>query len=198
MQVRQSSFSGNRPPCPIRPRHSVHRHGDYERFADCNHQQREVIFRFPCSAGAPSVFCSTTACPYRPISVPQVLQDFDARANGAASPPATEYEKGHLARAWRSFVGRVNVLTEVLGQMIRVVKPNAASLWKQLRQQGNLPAILLRLARPFDTSLLKDYKCLHNLGRCLPGTKGQLNPKPGGPSSGLLRRVLRPTHPYIW
>jgi len=86
----------------------------------------------------------------------------------------------------------------VLGQMIRVVKPNAASLWKQLRQQGNLPAILLRLARPFDTSLLKDYKCLHNLGRCLPGTKGQLNPKPGGPSSGLLRRVLRPTHPYIW
>ena len=161
MQVRQSSFSGNRPPCPIHPRHPVHRHGDYERYANCNDQQRELILRFLC------VFCGRTISvlpdhrlPYRPLSVPQVQQDFDARVKRTSAPPATENEKGCLARAWRSFVGRVNVLTAVLGQMIRVVKPNAASLWKQLRQQGNLPAILLRLARPFNTSLLKDYKCL--------------------------------------
>ncbi len=161
MQVRQSSFSGHCPPCPIDPRHPVHRHGDYERYANCNDHQREAILRFLC------VLCGRTISvlpdyrlPYRAISVPQVQQDFDARANRRVPPPATEKEKGCLARAWRSFLGRVNVLTAVLGQMIRVVKPNAVSLWKQLRQQGNLQAILLRLARSFNTSVFKDYKCL--------------------------------------
>src|SRR5207249_2737443 len=37
-----------------------------------------------------------------------------------------------------------------------------------------------------------------NLGRRPAGTKGELDPEPGAPSSGLRRPVLRPTHPYIW
>jgi hypothetical protein len=161
MQVRQSSFSGDYPPCPIDSRHPVHHHGDYERYANCNDHQREEILRFLCvPCGHTISVLPDHRLPYRLISVPQLQQDFDARANDTAPPPATETEKGCLVRAWRSFIGRVTVLTAVLGQIIRIVKPNAASLWKQLRRQGNLQAILLRLARPFNTSLLKDYKCL--------------------------------------
>jgi len=44
-----------------------------------------------------------------------------------------------LARAWPSFERRVNARVAVLGQRIKSVKPNAAKLWKQLRQQSNLP-----------------------------------------------------------
>ena len=161
MQVRQSSFMGDRPGCPINPRHRIHRHGDYERYANCNDAQEQAIPRFLCVPCRHTIsVLPDLRLPYRPISVPQVQANFDARANDTAPPPATENEKGCLARAWHSFIGRVNVLTAVLGQMIRLVKPNATWLWKQLRQQDNLQAILLRLAGCFNSSLLKDYKCL--------------------------------------
>jgi hypothetical protein len=48
----------------------------------------------------------------------------------------------------------------MLGQMIRPVKPTTAQLWNQLRRKSNLAAILLDLAKPFNTSLLHDYLCL--------------------------------------
>jgi len=65
-----------------------------------------------------------------------------------------------LKRAWTRFKQRVSSLTARLGQMIRPVKPTATQLWNQLRRQSNLPAILLQLAKPFNTSLLADYLCL--------------------------------------
>jgi hypothetical protein len=161
MQIRKSSLTGERPQCPVDPTHPIHCHGSYDRYANCNDQEKEDICRYLCPpCGHTISVLPDHRLPYRPISVPQVEQDFDARANDSPPAPATVKEKGCLARAWRSFVGRISVLTAVLGQMIRLVKPNAASLWKQLREHGNLQVILLRLARPFNTSLLKDYKCL--------------------------------------
>ena len=49
--------------------------------------------------------------------------------------------------------------------MIRPVKPTAAQLWNQLRRKSNLPAILVQLARPFNSSLLGDYLCLRPWSR---------------------------------
>ena len=98
--------------------------------------------------------------PYRAVSAKLVQENFNARANDTAPPSVTEKEKGCLVRAWHSFSKHVSVLKTVLGQMIQAVRPNAADLWKQLRQQGNLEVILLGLARPFNTSLLGNYRCL--------------------------------------
>jgi hypothetical protein len=161
MQIRKSSLTGDRPHCPVDPTHPIHCHGGYDRYANCDDDKKEDIPRYLCPpCGRTISVLPDERLPYRPPSVSQVEQHFDARANDAAPPPATEKERGCLARAWHSFVGRVNVLTAVLGQMIRLVKPNASSLWKQLREQGNLQVILLRLARPFNTSLLRHYRCL--------------------------------------
>ena len=100
--------------------------------------------------------------PYRAVSVPLVQKHFDAQANPgeAKEPPAIEKEKGCLKRAWARFKQRVAPLSATLGQMIRPVKPTAAPLWNQLRRRGNRAAILLQLAKPFNTSLLHDYLCL--------------------------------------
>jgi hypothetical protein len=94
--------------------------------------------------------------------VPLVEKHFDAQAHPspAEEPPTTEKEKGCLKRAWARFKQRVSSLIARLGQMIRPVKPTAAQLWNQLRRKSNLTAILLQLARPFNSSLLGDYLCL--------------------------------------
>jgi hypothetical protein len=91
-----------------------------------------------------------------------VEKHFDAQANPeqAKEPPATEKEKGCLKRAWARFKQRVAPLRAKLGQIVQAVKPSPAQLWNQLRRESNLPCILLRLAQPFNTSLLGDYLCL--------------------------------------
>lgn len=163
MRIRASSFKGDRPTCPLNPDHKVHVHGPYDRYANCNNEQKEDIPRFLCvPCGRTISVLPDRFLPYRPVSVPLVEQHFDAQANPRNSepPPATEKEKGCLKRAWTRFKQRVSSLTARLGQMIRPVKPTATQLWNQLRRQSNLAAILLQLARPFNTSLLANYLCL--------------------------------------
>jgi len=139
----------------------------YKRNGDCNDKEPliVIILRYLC------VRCRRTLSvlrddllPYRAVPVPLVKKHFDALANGKAPPAATEKEKGCLKRAWARFNERVDALVTVLGQMITAVKPNASTLWKQLRRWGNLPTILLQLAEPFKTSLLGDYLCLKPWG----------------------------------
>jgi hypothetical protein len=89
-----------------------------------------------------------------------VEEAFDAQADGRPMPSANEMEKGCLNRAWARFKGRVHALTTASGQMIRSVKPNAATLWRELRQQSNLEEILKGLSKDFHISLLGDYRCL--------------------------------------
>ena len=167
MQIRQSHLLGDRPLCSVDPKHIIHRHGHYKRNGNCDDKEPLVvtILRFLC------VMCRRTLSvlrddllPYRAVPAPLVKKHFDAQAKGTPPPAATEKEKGCLKRAWARFNGRVDALVTVLGQMITAVKPNAITLWKQLRRWGNLPKILLQLAKPFKTSLLGDYLCLKPWG----------------------------------
>ena len=163
MQVRRSSFKGDRPPCPVDPRHPVDCHGSYERNANCDDQSKTDIDRFLCRpCGRTISVLPERFLPYRAVSVPLVQKHFDAQANPgqAKAPAATENEKGCLKRAWARFQQRVAPLKAKLGQMIRSVKPGPAQLWNQLRRQSNLAGILLQLAKPFNLSLLHDYLCL--------------------------------------
>jgi hypothetical protein len=161
MQLREGSFSGSRPGCPRDPRHRVHRHGRYERYADCDSDQRVSVARFLC------VFCGWTLSvlpaerlPYIAPSVAKVQADFDAHTSGTDPPPQTEKERGCLRRAFDRFASRVAPLCAVLGQMICTIKPSACELWKELRLNSNLEGILLLLGTKFKTSLLADYRCL--------------------------------------
>ena len=163
MQIRASSFKGGRPSCPLNPNHPVHVHGYYERYANCDDGEREAIPRFLCvPCGHTLSVLPDHVLPYRAVGVSLVEQHFDALANPgqAPEPPATQKEKGCLKRAWTRFKQRVAPLSATLGQMIRPVKPTAAQFWKQLRRQSNLAVILRELARPFNLSLLGNYRCL--------------------------------------
>jgi len=163
MQIRASSLKGDRPACPLNPDHKVHVHGPYDRFANCDDEEKEDIPRFLCvPCGRTISVLPDHFLPYRAVGVPLVEKYFDAQANPgqAPEPTATQKEKGCLKRAWARFKQRAAPLSATLGQMIRPVKPTAAQLWKQLRRKSNLSVILLALAKPFNTSLLHDYLCL--------------------------------------
>jgi hypothetical protein len=143
--------------------HKIHRHDSYQRYGNCDYENpvRVAILRFLClRCGNTISVLPDDLLPYRAVPVPLVEKHFDALANETPPPPATEMEKGCLKRAWASFSGRIEPLIALLGQMISRVKPCAAKLWSEMRRWGNLPAILLRLAEPFKTSLLRDYLCL--------------------------------------
>jgi hypothetical protein len=154
---------GDRPSCLLDKHHKIHCHGSYKRYGNCDdiHPVLLVILRFLCvCCGHTISVLPDEVLPYRAVPATQVETHFDAQANGTEEPSATEKEKGCLKRAWARFGGRVEALLAVLGQMISSVKPCAPEFWNQLRQRGNLQAILLDLAGPFKTSLLHDYRCL--------------------------------------
>ena len=163
MQLRASQIQGDRPACPVNPRHKTHAHGSYARYANCNDQRKVDIPIFLCP------HCSRTLSvlpddllPYRHVPVSLLEAHFDAQANPGQSPPppATEKETGGLRRAWARFLRRVTPLVATLGQIIRTLNPTAVQLWNELREPRPLPAILHLLAHPFHTSLLLDYRCL--------------------------------------
>jgi hypothetical protein len=163
MQIRASNLNGDRPTCPLDASHTVHAHGSYQRYANCDDERKIDIPVFLClPCGRTISVVPDHVLPYRAVAAPLVEQHFDNQANPGQSlePPATEKEKGCLKRAWARFKQRVAPLCAALGQMIEAVKPTAAQLWNQLRRTSNLAAILRQLARPFNTSLLHDYLCL--------------------------------------
>jgi hypothetical protein len=167
MQIRSSSFKGDRPPCPVDSNHEVDRHGSYERNANCDDEQKEDIDRFLCRpCGRTISVLPDHFLPYRAVSVSLVQRHFDAQADPgqAQKPTATENEKGCLKRAWGRFGQRVAALATVLGQMMQIRCRNPRPFWLALRRWGNLPAILLQLAKPFNISLLHDYLCLRPWG----------------------------------
>lgn len=162
MQTRISLLNGERPCCPLDPKHSVHCHGGYFRSANCHEQTASKrVPRYLCYPCGHTISVLPEGClPYRPVSVSQVQESFDARVLGTPEPPQPEQERGCLKRAWARFRQRVEALLAVLGQMIETVSPDASELWKLLRRFGNLEAILHLLGRDFKTSLLGDYRCL--------------------------------------
>ena len=165
MQIRQSSFTGDRPPCPFHPKHIGHRHGSYKRWANCDDDVVQIILRFLCAICLRTMsVLPDDVLPYRPVSATLLERDLDARVNGTPPPPATVKEAGCLKRAWGRFTQRTAALAVLLGQMLYAVNPTSKHLWSQLRRWGNLRVILLQLARAFNTSLLHDYPCLQPWG----------------------------------
>lgn len=162
MQIRSSHLTGDRPCCPVDPKHRIHRHGHYDRHGDCEGlKPLECVLRFLC------LLCRRTISvlpehllPYRPIAAPKVQEYFDAQTSHRPAPPATEKQRGCLKRAWERFTQRPTALAATLGQMMQLVLPEPKPIWLQLRRWGNLPHILHLLGRPFNTSLLQDYRCL--------------------------------------
>jgi len=165
MQLRSSSLHGRRPRrCPYCQHGKLHRHGSYKRHSRADGRAGEdlkAIFRYFCPlCGRTCSVLLDDMLPYRSVSVGLTQKHFDAVFNGGPAPPVTERERGCLERACKRFIERVIPLTNVLGQMIRVISPTAQKLWQALRLFGNLKKILCFLARDFKTSLLGDYRCL--------------------------------------
>jgi hypothetical protein len=173
MQTRSSLFTGDRPPCPINPKHPVHRHGEYDRYGDCQEKTKSKwIARFLCylCRFTISVLPDDTL-PYRAISVPKVQACFDAKALDKPEAPVTEGERGCLKRAWHRFNQRIAALAAVLGQIMQIRSSDAKRTWPPLRRLGSLEQILHLLGRKYKTSLLGDYLCLK---------PWPARPKPGG------------------
>lgn len=162
MQTRRSLLSGDRPACPVDPKHKINRHSKYARYANCLELNKtQWIPRFVCRHcwRTISVLPDDTL-PYRPISVALVQSDFDAKASEQPEPPVRETERGCLKRAWHRFTQRITALTVVLGQIMQTRRSGAKQTWLQLRRLGNLEHILRLLGRKDKTSLLGDYGCL--------------------------------------
>lgn len=167
MQIRRSQLSGDRPACPVDPTHPVNNHGHYLRYADCDSLvPLERILRFLCRpCGRTISVLPDSVLPYRPISTSLVEANFDAQAQAQPEPPVTEKESGCLKRAWKRFQRRLVAHATALGQIVQIRDAAAKPVWLQLRRLGNLPEILLRLSRSFNTSLLHDYRCLRPWSR---------------------------------
>src|SRR5258708_23576055 len=102
MKMRFSIFQETPPPCPVDPDHTIHGHGSYERYANCDDNKLEEIPRFLCApCGHTISVLPDDRLPYRAVSAALVEQHFDAQAHPgeAQKPPAIETEKSFLKRA---------------------------------------------------------------------------------------------------
>jgi hypothetical protein len=161
MQFREDTSVKMVPCCPLHPGRRLHRHGSYERYADCNTQERDSIPRYLCAAcGRTFSVLPCGKLPYLAISTGDMQSEFDARASGTDPPSRTEKEQGCLRRAWKRLAARVEPLRASFGQMISTIRPVTGELWTQMRQYYNLAGILRFLFGHFKTSLLADYRCL--------------------------------------
>jgi len=61
--------------CPLNPGHKVHVHGLYDRYANCDDEQKEDIPRFLCvPCGHTISVLPDRFLPYRPVAAPLVEQ----------------------------------------------------------------------------------------------------------------------------
>jgi hypothetical protein len=168
MQLRRSMLGGgDRPQCgcagQVREgRLKVYRNGGYYRNRHAQGNERVFVEQFVC------VLCGQTftvlpddMLPYRPIEAGKVEAWLDGE-HGLSNERAqvTVREKECLMRIECNFAARTPSLIQVLGQMVRSIRPSPRQLWRQLRRLGGLPEILRLLAERFKTSLLADYRCL--------------------------------------
>ena len=147
--------------CPGR----VHRHGDYQRFADPEGAQEESIQRYLCPP------CRLTfsvlpshRLPYRSIRAERLQGDFDRRAGiqtQGLDPPPRVVEAGCLQRAWSALTKRALTLKDAFGQLVSSTVSDGASLWASLRQSfDSVAKMLCFLSEHHRISLLGNYRCL--------------------------------------
>lgn len=177
MQIFQCALNGlDRPSAPrdcqrCSGEQKLHRHGSYERNAQCTGETKAMVARFLCPrCGVTFSVIPEGMFPYRSLPVERFefwmdgLFQWPASAlasDGARPPPATEVEKGCLLRALGRLQGRMALLCGLLGQQMPLLEgDDIGGFWPALRKIGRLGDILAFLARAFKTSLLAAYHSL--------------------------------------
>ena len=164
IQIRASQFEGERPACPRECGQKVHRHGFYERYADCKGQSRERIERFLCRVCRLTIsVLAAHRLPYRAVGAERLEDYFNEKAEvgSGPDPPPEALEAGCLRRAWARFQTRVIRLKDAFGLLLPSTISSGQGLWTQCRRtKGTLEQILKFLAQTHKISLLGDYRCL--------------------------------------
>lgn len=166
MQVRRSSFSGNRPSCPLdcplcRGDGKIHRHDSYERFRSPEGSEQVRVQRYRCQKCKKTLSVVEELLPYRALEVKVLQEHLDQIVSSGPDPPQLPVKTREvLSRAVERFVQRAEVLKAAAGLKIEHCQSPAA-LWKELRTAlGDLESILRFLGRQIKASLLGDYRCL--------------------------------------
>ena len=172
MQVKESSFRGDRPECPRDGRHRVHRHGFYEHYKNCDSAGKERVRRFLCVlCGITISVTSDNRLPYRSVSLETVTGWFDRKYRAGADPPSvSEKEQDCVKRALRCFESHSPALRTALGQIVTKLGADAGSLWRtlsRLSKTGSILRFLQAKLKPLDEgggrrgfSLLGTYRWL--------------------------------------
>ena len=164
IQIRENSFTGDRPSCPSQCPNRLHKHGHYDRFKHPSGAELRSVPRFlcPCCGHTVSVI-PEQVLPYRPIEADRLQAHFDQKAEAGTGPdpPPSITEAGCLERAWSRFTARSRKLKHVFGQLLPVALENASHLWTEIRRSmATVVKILHFLADTRNISLLGDYACL--------------------------------------
>ena len=165
MQFREDQLRGIRPACPCGCAGAVHRHGDYERYADPEGTLKERIQRYLSRrCGLTFSVLPPHRLPYRAVRAERLQAELDQRAgiqSQGLDPPPRVVEAGCLQRAWSALTARVTTLTAAFGQLVCSKASDAASLWASLRQSfDSLAKMLCFLSEHHRISLLGNYRCL--------------------------------------
>jgi len=147
----------------------VHRHGNYQRYADPAGakptEEKERIQRYLCCpCGLTLSVLLPHRLPYRPVRADRLQGDFDQRAGiqtQGLDPPPRAVEAGCLQRAWSVLTARVATLKEAFGQLVSSTVSEGTSFWTSLRQSfDSMSKMLCFLAEHHRISLLGNYRCL--------------------------------------
>ena len=174
IQIRDDSFTTERPPCPRGCPDKVHRHGSYTRYANPSGEELLTILRFLCPpCGLTISVLPASRLPYRALHTDRLQAHVDRQAEvgHGPDPPPDELEAGCLHRAWTRLLTRVEVLKNAFGPLVSVGIRSVEALWLGMRQaKATLPGILGFLATTHKISLLGDYRCLRLPGQDPPPT----------------------------
>jgi len=168
IQIRDDSFTTDRPNCPRGCSCRIHHHGSYTRFATPSGQELLTILRFLCrGCGLTISVLPASRLPHRALEAGRLQAHADRQAGvgQGPDPPPDAPEAGCLRRAWTRLRTRVEVLKNAFGPLVSVSIGSVEALWLGMRRaKATLPGILGFLATTHKISLLGDYRCLR-----LPG-----------------------------
>ncbi len=164
IQIRDDSFTGDRPSCARGCACRLHHHGSYTRYARPSGKELLRIFRFLCRAcGLTISVLPASRLPYRALEAGRLQAHADRQAGvgQGPDPPPDAPEAGCLRRAWTRLRTRVEVLKNAFGPLVPVGIASIEALWLEMRRvKATLPGILGFLATTHKISLLGDYRCL--------------------------------------
>lgn len=164
IQIRDDSFTGDRPSCARGCPCRLHRHGGYNRYASLSDGDLFRVLRFLCRAcGLTISVLPASRLPYRALEAERLQAHADRQAGvgQGPDPPPDVLEAGCLRRAWTRLRTRVEVMKNAFGPLVSVSIDSLEALWLGMRRaKATLAGILGFLATTHKISLLGDYRCL--------------------------------------